>query len=45
MVVSIFNPPKHGVKILSVQDVFRVQPTVDFPIGGHVNILHDYKKT
>ena len=23
----------------------RVQPTVKFPIGDHVNVLHDYKKT
>ena len=23
----------------------RVQPTVTFPIGDHVNVLHDYKKT
>ena len=23
----------------------RVQPTVTFPIGNHVNVLHDYKKT
>ena len=23
----------------------RVQPTVMFPIGDHVNVLHDYKKT
>ena len=22
-----------------------VQPTVTFPIGDHVNVLHDYKKT
>ena len=22
-----------------------VQDTVTFPIGGHVNVLHDYKKT
>ena len=22
----------------------RVQPTVTFPIGDHVNVLHDYKK-
>ena len=21
-----------------------VQPTVTFPIGDHVNVLHDYKK-
>ena len=24
---------------------FRDQPTVTFPIGDHVNVLHDYKKT
>ena len=24
---------------------FMVQPTVTFPIGDHVNVLHDYKKT
>ena len=23
----------------------RVQPTVTFPIGDHVDVLHDYKKT
>ena len=23
----------------------RVQPPVTFPIGDHVNVLHDYKKT
>ena len=23
----------------------RVQPTVTFPIGDHVNVLYDYKKT
>ena len=23
----------------------RVQPTVTFPIGDHVNVFHDYKKT
>ena len=27
------------------QVVTRVQPTVTFPIGDHVNVLHDYKKT
>ena len=25
--------------------VIRAQSTVDFPIGGHVNILSDYKET
>ena len=24
---------------------YRVQHTVTFPTGGHVNILHDYKET
>ena len=24
---------------------YRVQHLVTFPIGGHVNVLHDYKKT
>ena len=24
---------------------FRVQDTVTFPIGSHVNVLSDYKKT
>ena len=24
---------------------YRVQLTVNFPVGGHVNVLHDYKKT
>ena len=24
---------------------FRAQSTVDFPIGGHVNVLSDYKET
>ena len=23
----------------------RAQSTVDFPIGGHVNVLSDYKET
>ena len=26
------------------QDNTRVQPPVRFPIGDHVNVLHDYKK-
>ena len=25
--------------------VYRVQHTATFPIGGHINVLHDYKKT
>ena len=25
--------------------VSRAQSTVDFPIGGHVNVLSDYKET
>ena len=25
--------------------MFRVQPPVTFPIGDHVTVLHDYKKT
>ena len=25
--------------------VYRVQPTVTFPTGGHVNVLQNYKKT
>ena len=25
--------------------VIRAQSTVDFPIGGHVNVLSDYKET
>ena len=25
--------------------IYRVQPTVTLPIGDHVNVLHDYKKT
>ena len=25
--------------------VIRAQSTVDFPIGDHVNVLSDYKKT
>ena len=24
---------------------YRAQSTVDFPIGGHVNVLSDYKET
>ena len=24
---------------------YRVQPTVTFPIGDHVDVFHDYKKT
>ena len=24
---------------------YRVQPTVTFQIGGHVNVLQNYKKT
>ena len=30
---------------LNRTDLRRVQPTVTFPIGDHVNVLHDYKKT
>ena len=30
---------------LALIDVLGVQPTVTFPIGDHVNVLHDYKKT
>ena len=30
---------KHGGQLK------KVQPTVTFPIGGHVNVLYDYKET
>ena len=29
----------------SLDNHLRVQPTVTFPIGGDVNVLHDYMKT
>ena len=31
--------------LLNNNQNFRIQPTVTFPIGGHVNVLHNYKKT
>ena len=34
---------EHCVELCSIQ--IRVQPPVTFPIGDHVNVLHDYKKT
>ena len=35
---------KAGVNSVTSSAV-RVQPPVMFPIGGHVNVLHGYKKT
>ena len=32
------------ISLPQISSLFRVQRTVDFPIGGHVNVLHDYKK-
>ena len=32
-------------KINMETGAFRAQSTVDFPIGGHVNVLSDYKET
>ena len=31
--------------VVLVSGTCWVQPTVTFPIGDHVNVLHDYKKT
>ena len=48
--ISIFfikNPPPgllDGYRISVAMVPIFVQPTVTFPIGDHVNVLHDYKK-
>ena len=35
----------HSVDGKTSSGDYRVQHLVTFPIGGHVNVLHDYKKT
>ena len=40
-VVIITKPPTGTVSCPHC----RAQSTVDFPIGGHVNVLSDYKET
>ena len=35
-----------NLRILFIQPkTLKAQSTVDFPIGGHVNVLSDYKET
>jgi hypothetical protein len=37
--------PSISVAMELPNPVIRAQSTVDFPIGGHVNVLSDYKET
>ena len=44
-VVLYYSPEAPHAISAPFRDVMRDQPTVIFPTGDHVNVLHDYKKT